>query len=84
MLVGVDVIGGWMSDVLFSDCVEVFNDWADMFRDCVDRLKDCCWAARLLDERSLSRLLGFLATLFFGGGAFEAHPWQYHFPRGTF
>lgn len=27
--------------------------------------------------------LGFFGPRRFGGGAFEAHPWQYHLPRGT-
>lgn len=26
----------------------------------------------------------FLAERLFFGGAFDAHPWQYHLPRGTF
>lgn len=28
--------------------------------------------------------LGFFGPRRFGGGAFDAHPWQYHLPRGTF
>lgn len=30
-----------------------------------------------------SRLLGFLELRFFGGGALDTQPWQYHLPRGT-
>lgn len=65
---------GWMSDELLSDWVDVLSDWADMFNDWVDRLNDCCWAAKLLDERSRSRLLGFLGPRFLGGGALATHP----------
>lgn len=42
-------------------------------------------AVELCDFDSLSVFsFGFFGGRFFGGGAFDMQPWQYHFPRGTF
>lgn len=79
------VISSWTKGVAIIG-VGVGVGVTDVFNDCVDKLIDCDKFRDCIEELLLlgSLALPFLGPRFFGGGAFDTQPWQYHFPRGTY
>lgn len=64
-----------------SSCPDVFNVGVEITVELL--LLSPLSVLSLLSPFSPFSLCPFLGPRFFGGGAFDMQPWQYHLPRGT-